>query len=920
MQLSAATSVPFKIGSPTLAREIRDYMDKHRAQVEGLLKSGDENAGWATSLKWARVFDGLLSALFCAVQGMGGTSGPARANSARSGATRSGSAGAGSGRLASDKVWSTLALSAVGSYGRGNFGYKSDLDIRILCRDPKEAKPVAEALLYPLWDAGIQIGHQVITISDTLSLAKTDLSTATTLLDWRHLAGNASESQKLRDKAFSTLFVAGKVHEFITDMVQQAEVRWTRFGDSVYLLEPDVKHGQGGLRDLDVCRWIAQARWHVGSISDLAERGVMLPAEVQQLKEAAEFLLRIRNVLHLRSPRRTERLSFDAQELVAEQLGYGTGGAGCEALMSDYYRHARVISNSQEMLVARAAPPPKKKQREVPLSGGVKLVGQAVALEDLAGLSHFPEQALRVYWHAVHEDVPVEPMTREAIKRATTDESFCVRLRESEEAARLFRRLVRQPRKVRFKRDSLLTEFHDVGILLAMIPEFRPVVGRVHHDIYHVYTVDAHSIACVDRLRTLARGELSSEFPQASRLAADMARPQCLFMACLLHDIGKDVGGRAHSERGFDMVEIILRRLGVQEHDIVEVQHLVLKHLRMYHVASRRDIDDPRTVEAFRDEVHGPEGLKELYLLTLCDVSTTSPAALTQWKRRMLEELYLSTLQAFGGPTNRDETRAIAIREAARALCPDPGEAEFMAHFLSAVPSRYLYATEPEHIALHARMCRKAEQARHFVTVLGTNAPYVEIGVVVDDRPGTLASITAALAANRLRVISAQLYSWKDRSGRDRVLDLFWVRPSSDPSQVKKHLDRVLLDVEGLLSGEVNADELLVSRRGSKLSSRPAPEVETYVTFDNRGASDHSIVEVIAQDRSGLLYSLARVLASQGLQVGLAKINTEGNAVADVFYVTDSEGKKVTDPAQLETLEGKLRGAVRRAAESPATN
>jgi [protein-PII] uridylyltransferase len=221
---------------------------------------------------------------------------------------------------------------------------------------------------------------------------------------------------------------------------------------------------------------------------------------------------------------------------------------------------------------------------------------------------------------------------------------------------------------------------------------------------------------------------------------------------------------------------------------------------------------------------------------------------------------------------------------------------------------------------MHARMCRQAEERRHVVTVLGTNAPYVEIGVVVDDKPGTLAAVTAALAANRLRVINAQLYSWQDRAGRTRVLDMFWVRPAGEPSQVKRQLDRVLSDIEQLLSGEVNADVLLVSRRGSRLSSRPAPEVETVITFDNRGASDHTIVEVIAQDRSGLLYSLARALAAEGLEIALAKINTEGNAVADVFYVADRDGKKVTEPAQLSSLEEKLRLAVRRAAESPATN
>lgn len=884
MHLSVSPSTPLRFDSKTLASEIKVYMQRHQEGVAELIAAGGEDAGRVASQRWVRVFDGLLSALFCGARSS----------------------------MGDEKTWKTLSLAAVGSYGRGNFGFRSDLDIRLLCKDPSKAKAIAEALLYPLWDAGISVGHQVITVADTLSLAKSDLSTATTLLDWRRIAGAPELSEELLEKAYSRLFEQSKVDDFLTRLEDQARERWQRFGDSVYLLEPDVKSGQGGLRDLDICGWIAQARWRVASLSDLVELGVLLPREFEQLDAAARFLNRVRNVLHFKSPRRTERLSFESQEMLAEALGYGIGGPGCEALMSDYYRHARIVANSREMLMARAAPPPKKRQKETALGGGIKRVGDAVAFEDHAELERNPALAFRVYWTAVHNDLPVTRGTRDAIVRATANPDFCERLRQSEEAARLFRRLIRQPRKVRFKDDSLLTEFHDVGLLLAMIPEFLPVVGRVHHDIYHVYTVDAHSIAAVDRLRRIARGDFSAEFPIAARLAADIARPQCLYMACLLHDIGKDVGGRNHSERGFDMVRAILERLGVQEHDIVEVQHLVLKHLRMYHVASRRDLDDPKTIEGFREEVHGPEGLKELYLLTICDVSTTSPSALTEWKRRMLQELYQSTLKLMHGETEHAEARADAIRAAARALTPDPGEAAFMEHFLRAVPDRYLYANEPHEIVKHARLCRQSEMRRNVISVTEINAPYVEVAFIVDDKPGALALVTAAMAANRLKVVGAQLYSWVDTNGRGRTLDLFWVRSGHDPSAVQKSLVRVEEDLDRLVGGEIQADELLVARRGSKFSERPAPEVETFITFDNQSATAHTIVEVMAEDRAGLLYVLARTLKSAGLQIALAKINTEGNAVADVFYVTDQEGKMLVDPEQLSALENRIRDAVSR--------
>jgi [protein-PII] uridylyltransferase len=867
--------------SPNLAGEVKDYLKRHTEAVGELIQSGQAEAGTTASEQWARIFDGLLSSLFHAVRG----------------------------KLGDDSTWDSLALAAVGSYGRGGFGYRSDLDVRILCKVPKKAAKVAEALLYPLWDAGVQVGHQVITVGETISLAKKDLATATTLLDWRHLAGNTALSDALQAQAFQSIFAPNKVQAFLDVLEKQSIERWLRFGDSVYLLEPDIKSGQGGTRDLDIVHWTALSRWRVRSLKALVNIGVLLPKEYEQLEEAREFLIRMRNVLHFNSKRRTDRLGFEQQELVAAKMGYGTGGPGCEKLMSDYYRHARNIAAGRETLLYRAAPPPKRK-KEKRLGNGLVLEGDAVGLEDPGRLHAEPALALRMYWEAAHRDLPVLRSSRDAISRATQSEEFCEAMRRSEEAARLFRRLVRLVRVVRFKQNSILTELHDIGILLAMVPEFSPVVGRVHHDIYHVYTVDAHSIAAVDRMRALARGELTREHPLASRIAAELARPQVTFMAALLHDIGKDTGGRQHSERGFDLTRPILERLGVAEHDIVEIQHLVLMHLRMYHVASRRDLDDPKTISDFSADVHGPEGLKELYLLTVCDVATTSPTALTSWKDRMLEELYRRSLQNLEGQASRRGERAQGLRDSALALCPAAGERAFLEHFLSAVPERYLYSTEPPTLVGHSRFARQSQTKRFMVGILAKDDPYAEIGFVTDDKPGTLAMITAALAANRIKVISAQLYSWQDQHGRRRTLDLFWVRSGESPVAVERALSRVETDLEKLLGGEISAHELLASREGSTFSERPSPGVQTSVMVDNRSATDHTIVEVIAQDRPGLLYRLAKTIAAQGLQVGLAKINTEGHAVADVFYVADQDGRKISGETQLDELRLRLEEVV----------
>ncbi len=875
---------PFSPNSPTLAKEIKIYLERHSDAVGELISKGDEGAGAQASERWMKSFDGLLCALSCAIR----TS------------------------VGDEKTWNSLAVAAVGSYGRGNFSFRSDLDVRILCPKPAKAAPIAEALLYPLWDAGLQVGHQVVTMSDTLSLAKKDLATATTLLDWRHISGDLAQSQKLRDKAYATIFSESNVHEFLDEMAVESEKRAARFGDSVYLLEPDAKNGQGGVRDVDIINWTAQARWRVKSLHELVDLGVLAPLELTQIEEAFRFVARVRNILHYKSPRRTERLGFESQELVTEVMGYGSGGPACEAMMSDYYRHARAIANAREALFLRAKPKPKRKPKIEEFYYGIALTRDTVSVVDLEELTKNPTLILRVYWEAVHRGLNIDQEFRQAAARALAEPEVCEALRADPEAATIFRRLVRKPAKVFFKRNSILSEFHDIGLLLAMVPEFAPVVGRVHHDIYHVYTVDVHSIAAVDRLRKFCRGEMSDEFPVASRLAADIARPQVLFMAALLHDVGKDLGGSNHSERGAELCRDILERLGVQEHDIVEVQHLVLKHLRMYHVASRRDLDDPKTIGNFAAEVHGPEGLKELYLLTLCDVATTSPSALNQWKARMLEELYVQTLRLFEGQPSRTEERAEKLRGMARNLCPEKGEADFLNHFLDSVPNRYLYANEPTQVAGHARLARQSEGRRSMVEILGIRNYYVEVGFIIDDKPGALAMITAALSANRMVVVGAQLYSWTDRNGRDRVLDIFWVRNGTDSEMVKRQMDRLKEDLELLVSGQIAPDELLSSRTSTGLSDRPSPDVPVTVTFDNRSASSHTVIEVMAEDRLGLLYRLAKTLKDCGLAVALAKINTEGNAVADVFYVCGQDGKKIEDRAKLDELREKLRAAVLR--------
>ncbi len=874
--------------STNLVPELRRYVAVHRLEVERLVKEGDVSTGLTAGQRYSKVVDGLLSSLLYTTRAVMGS-------------------GADAPRV---------ALVAVGSYGRRTLSVHSDLDVRLLSdSDLASVRPLAEALLYPLWDAGLNIGHQVISRDDTLDLARTDLPTATSLLDFRHVAGDEKLTEALMQGAFEQLFGPTELPNFLERLEKSAHERHERFGGSVFLLEPDVKNGTGGLRDLDVARWAARARFGIEDFEGMVRVGALAKREWRDISLAWRFLSSVRNHLHLQARRRADRLIFEQQERVALAMGYAAGGAGVESFMSDYYRHARSIELACRMSIARSLPVPNQKPHEEDIGGGFKLINGRVSLVEPALLKEDPDLAVRIYRVAVERDVLVEDATRQVIVRACASKPFCARLRRSKTAARSFVELVKLVQTTQFSGGSILRELHEVGLLLAMIPEFSPVVGRVHHDIYHVYTVDVHSVAAVDRLRALCRGELATEQPLACRLAADMARPNVLFFAALLHDIGKDQGGQNHSERGAAMCQTILARLGFEDAEIEEVQHLTRKHLRMYHVATRRDIDDPHTIREFCAEVHGQEGLNELFLLTVADVSTTSPTALTAWKSRMLNELYVAAERWCGdGPEERGVAYVTKVREQVRALLLEregvPLDAAFVEETLDALPTRYVYANSAAGIVKHLGIIHEARGAVSLIRELDTSEPYFELAVVADDRPGLLSYIAASLAAAKVKVIGAQIYSFQVPGGPKRALDMFWVRAGQESANARRLLRKVEQHLSDILAGKLEAVELV---RGEKQSMRwnwrPAPAVETEIFIDNRSATRHTVVEVLTQDRRDLLFWLSAALHREEITIDLAKINTEGERVADVFYVTNRDGSKL-DREQVERAERRVQATL----------
>ncbi len=851
-----------------------------------------DEIGLAMGRAYARVFDELLEELFAGAL------------------TAAGSAVEG------------IALAGVGGYGRAAVALGSDLDMRLLTADLDQARKVADALLYPLWDSGLSLGHQVLTIRDVLTAAAEDLPTATSLLDWRFVAGDRRLNDALLAESADGIFSLSEMPRFLERLDCSLAQRHRRFGGSVYLLEPNVKNGPGGLRDLDVAWWAARARWHVSAFDDLLRIGVLVGRQLRAVRAARELLWRIRNLLHQRAGRRQDRLGFDEQEGIAALLGYdGDSRDATERMMSDYYRAARTISRFRDMMLALAAPVLiRRRHATIELGGGAQLFAGAVTLAESALLEREPIVALRLVDKAIAQRVPIRRSTRTAIINVCGDSAWAGRLREDPEAAQLFVELVQCCRETRLKQRSVVHELHDLGLLLAMIPEFGPVVGRVHYDTYHVYTVDVHSVMATARLAEIVRGDIALDEDEEERwagslacqVASDISRPAVLFFATLLHDVGKAIGRMDHSERGAEMASAIVTRLGFLPADAADVGRLIEHHLTMYHVATRRDIDDPATIDEMAHAVRGREGLRNLYLLTVADLSTTSPTSMTSWKARMLDELYLATdVHLTSGGAKEGSLLERRRNEAERLVSGE--DWKFLREFLSGMPDRYLLATPAPRLVSHAQLVRThLDQGNQEVSlgVVCSDLPGgSELCVVAADRSGLLADIAAAIAAAKLEVHAAQIHSchFDVKEGGSVAVDVFWIQHAVEGAPgVARALPKLKRDLCALLRWETNARDLLPSRSQRRWRMSGDPAVTNKVIVDNRASSQHTLIEVITRDRPGLLFALSEALHALGLSIAVAKIATEGTRVVDVFYVSEQDNMKVEQVERIELVRSTL--------------
>ncbi|WP_247745003.1 [protein-PII] uridylyltransferase [Shimia sp. R11_0] len=808
-----------------------------------------------------------------------------------------------------------IALFAVGGYGRGEMAPQSDVDLLFLTpyKITPWAESVIESMLYILWDLRLKVGHSSRTVKDCIRLGREDFTIRTALLENRFLRGYAPLAEEL-DKRLEAELFKGTEREFIEAKLGERDSRHQKQGQR-YVVEPNVKEGKGGLRDLQSLFWIAKYVYHVSDVSELVAMGVLHQDELERFIAAEDFLWAVRGHLHLIAGRPVEQLTFDVQIEVADRMGYADKGGrrGVEHFMQDYFRHATSVGDLTRILLtkleadhAKAAPLLDRIFRRRPrMKPGYKVTHNRLNVSDEAAFLENPLNLLRVFEEGLRTGMLIHP---DAMRLVTAnlhliDDTF----RANREAQRIFLDLLLKhgnPKRA-------LRRMNELGVLAAFIPEFEHIVAMMQFNMYHSYTVDEHTIQVISNYAKIEREELEEELPLSSEILKKGINRKVLMVAMLLHDIGK---GRDidHSVLGAQIARKVAPRLGLNKADSETVEWLVRYHLLMSDMAQKRDIADPRTVRDFAKAVKTVERLNLLTVLTVCDIRGVGPNTWNNWKAVLIRSLYRQTKLVLedGMEAITRENRGTKAKKLLREELSD-----WPAKDLKKETARHY---EPYwqglHITAHkvfAELLRDIPDDEIRIDLHpDDDRDATRVCFAMADHPGIFSRMCGALALVGANIVDARTFTSKD----GYATAAFWVQDGEDKPYEASRLPRLRTMIERTLAGEVVTTEAIKSRDVLKKRER-AFNVPTTITFDNEGSEIYTIIEVDSRDRPGLLNDLTRALASSNVYIASAVIATFGEQVVDTFYVKDMFGLKFHADSKQRALEKKLRDAIKQGAE-----
>jgi [protein-PII] uridylyltransferase len=812
-----------------------------------------------------------------------------------------------------------MAVVATGGYGRGLMAPESDIDLLFILPYKQTAwgEQVAEAILYSLWDMGLKVGHATRSVDESIRQARGDMTIRTAILETRYLTGDRPLYDELVTR-FDKEVVQGDATEFVTAKLAEREERHRRAGQSRYLVEPNVKDGKGGLRDLHTLFWIAKYVYRVRDTEELLERGVFDGQEYRTFRRCADFLWSVRCNLHFFAGRAEERLSFDTQREIAVRLGYTShpGMQDVERFMKHYFLIAKEVGDLTAILCAKLeneqAKPvpvlsrvmarfrPSAARRRVPESDDFIIDHNRINLAAPDVFKHDPVNLIRIFRLAQKNNLAFHPDAMRTVTRSLR--LINTELRADPEANRLFMEILTSN-----DAEIVLRRMNETGVLGHFIRAFGKIVSMMQFNMYHHYTVDEHLIRCIGFLQEIERGG-SDEFVVASDLMRKI-RPEhraVLYIATLLHDIAK---GRPedHSIAGAKVARRLCPRLGFSAADTELVAWLIEEHLTMSTVAQSRDLSDRKTIENFAAVVQSVEQMKLLTILTTADIRGVGPGVWNGWKAQLLRTLYYETEPVLtGGFSEVDRARRLAIAQAEfrAAFSAEWPEQEINAYVARHYPAYWLKVELPRKIR-QARFLRASEQegSKLAINVGFDEARGVtELTILAMDHPWLLSIIAGACASAGANIVDAQIYTTTD----GRALDTIAITREYDRDEDEgRRATRIGEMIEDVLEGKLRLPEVVARRAAVRGKARPFV-VEPEVTVNNQWSDRYTVVEVSGLDRPGLLYELTTAISKLNLNIASAHVATFGERARDVFYVTDLLGAQITAPTRQAAIRSAL--------------
>ncbi len=849
----------------------------------------------------------------------------------------------------------TGALLALGGYGRRELSPLSDVDIMFLF--PAKAKPadlkpwleqLSQDVLYPLWDSGLKVGHSTRNVDEVFVEARKDIQTLTSLLEARLVAGSAALHEAFA-QAYRTFATAENPKGYIAARLDDQAHRREKYGDTVFLQEPDVKNGVGSLRDYQNAVWMARVKLGIARIDELVTQNYLQAEELREFNRAYDFLLRVRNEMHFLSRRPTDLLDLELQPRVAQHLGYTELDPlpRVEHFMQDYYRAAQSIYRLSKVVESRLALAIGRDAQGEPISlrasllaarfrrskrlDGFVLRGQELAAEQPTVFQDDPARLIRVFRHCqqlgCQPDFHLATLIRQSAPPLLTPQ-----LRRSADAIVSFRAILSETGAV-FPTLSLM---HELGVLGLFLPEFDALTCMVQHEYYHRYTADVHTLNAIRQLDLIFTNAepITLKYREALHATTDRA---LLYLTLLLHDIGKADGIQGHAESGVRLAGPIMERLGVSAEGRELVSFVIKNHLMMARFWQKRDVDDPQTAATFAELVGNEEQLRNLYVHTFCDARGTAVSLWNSYKDTLHTSLYRATLERLSlgaGITARyEKKKQMTQQDLITRKIPGVSSDEIVAHF-SLLPERYFIQTDADEIALHIQMVNRLLKSIATADTIGSLKPVIEwkddlnrsltvVNVVTWDRAGLFYKLAGAFSVAGLSILGSKVISRSDHI----AIDTFYiVEPDRGVVQSAGAQEIFGRTIEAALVANKDLYPAVVAQAKRVAATRPAaaageslhtsfpPTVEVYHEL----SMARTIIEIQARDQIGLLYRLAKAISDQGFDITFARIGTERGIAIDTFYIESSEPGQAIDDPRLHTLRDTLREIIQPAPLAPA--